>query len=233
MQTIRKSYPFQLKSASDPEGTFEGYASVFGVVDAHDEVVDRGAFAKTIREGIQRVKLYYSHGWIMGEPPIGVPLEIKEDDHGLFIRGRILPTTLGSDVLTLMRGGAVDEMSIGARVIKTAVGEDKRLHFKELSLFDISPTPRAANQSARITEVKSERLIYALRDLTPNDINPDALKAAIESLKALLPTEPDDSTPVDDAAASVKADEPVLDHSALIEVLRDFASLSAEIRSLI
>jgi HK97 family phage prohead protease len=233
MQTVTKFYPFELKSADPDEGTFEGYASAYGVVDSDGEVVDRGAFAKTIKEGADRVKIYYNHGWLWNEAPIGKALALTDDDKGLLIRARIAPTVRGTETLTLAREGVITELSIGARVVKAQRGSDGRRHFKELALREVSLVDNAANPEARILEVKSERLIAALRDLTPDDVNPDALKAAIESLKALLPTEPDESTPVGDAAASVKADEPVIDHSALAEVLRDFTSLSAQIRSLI
>lgn len=234
MQTVTKFYPFELKSADPDEGTFEGYASAYNVVDSDNEVVDRGAFAKTIKEGAGRVKIYYNHGWMWNEAPIGKALDLSDDDHGLLIRARIAPTVRGVETLTLAREGVISELSIGARVVKSQRGKDGRRHFKELALREVSLVDNAANPEARILEVKSERLVAALRDLAPNDVDPDALKSAIEALRALLPaTEPDDSTPGEDAAASVKAGEPVLDHSALCEVLRDFASLSSEIRSLI
>ena len=70
METLTKYYPFALKESDPDEGTFEGIASAYGVVDSDNEVVDRGAFAKTVRESAHRIKLYYNHGWLYREPPI-------------------------------------------------------------------------------------------------------------------------------------------------------------------
>lgn len=50
MQTKQRlDVPLSLKSVSD-SGEFEGYGSVFGVKDSHDDVVMSGAFAASLRE---------------------------------------------------------------------------------------------------------------------------------------------------------------------------------------
>ena len=43
-----KSVAFELKKEPDADGVFEGYASVFGVVDQGMDVVERGAFTKSL-----------------------------------------------------------------------------------------------------------------------------------------------------------------------------------------
>ena len=50
MARERISCPFELKSVDD-SGTFTGYASVFGVVDWWDDVVEAGAFADSLKAG--------------------------------------------------------------------------------------------------------------------------------------------------------------------------------------
>ena len=50
-----KALPLTLKSAPGEDGVFEGYASVFGVVDQGLDVVERGAFAKSL--GSRKVKI--------------------------------------------------------------------------------------------------------------------------------------------------------------------------------
>lgn len=188
---IFKSYPFTVKTAAAAEGIFEGYASVYGVVDRDNEVVDRGAFAKTVREAADRVKVYFNHGWMWNEPPIGKALSLADDARGLVIRARIAPTQRGAEALTLAREGVLTELSIGARIVKSHMADDGRRHLKELALHEVSLVDRASNPEARITQVKSARLLAALRDLTPADVEPDALRAAIDALKALLPAEPE------------------------------------------
>nr|MXE06771.1 HK97 family phage prohead protease [Escherichia coli] len=49
MQTKQRlDVPLSLKSVSD-SGEFEGYGSVFGVKDSHDDVVMSGPFAASLR----------------------------------------------------------------------------------------------------------------------------------------------------------------------------------------
>ena len=62
-------------------GTFEGYGSVFGNKDLGNDVIEAGAFTKSLkRRKPQNVKLLYQH---KSDMPIGVFDEIKEDSHGL------------------------------------------------------------------------------------------------------------------------------------------------------
>ncbi len=50
MQTKQRlDVPLSLKSVSD-SGEFEGYGSVFGVKDSHDDVVVPGAFTTTLQK---------------------------------------------------------------------------------------------------------------------------------------------------------------------------------------
>ncbi len=57
MQTKQRlDVPLSLKSVSD-SGEFEGYGSVFGVKDSHDDVVMSGAFAASLRAWSDRKAL--------------------------------------------------------------------------------------------------------------------------------------------------------------------------------
>jgi len=44
-----RSVDFRMKSLSDA-GEFEGYASVFGNEDSYGDIIEPGAFAKTLKE---------------------------------------------------------------------------------------------------------------------------------------------------------------------------------------
>lgn len=44
---------------------------------------------------------------------LGKPLELREDEKGLFIRGKISDTQSGRDVQTLLKDGVLNELSIG------------------------------------------------------------------------------------------------------------------------
>ena len=77
----------EFKSYHDEEkGHFEGSASVFGNRDLGNDVIAKGAFTKTLRnKPVKKIKLLYQHKTDM---PIGVFESMKEDDHGLFVKGK-------------------------------------------------------------------------------------------------------------------------------------------------
>ena len=101
------------------DGSFEGYASVFGAEDMAHDVVMPGAFSASLAtRGRPSVKLLFQHD---PAQPIGVWLELAEDAKGLYVRGRLMPEVAKArEVLSLMRAGAIDGLSIGFRTVKAA-----------------------------------------------------------------------------------------------------------------
>ena len=93
-------------------GRFEGYGSVFGNKDLGNDVIEKGAFSKSLRKRTAKgVKLLYQH---KSDMPIGVFDEIKEDEHGLVVKGRLaLKTQAGAEAYELLKMGALDGLSIG------------------------------------------------------------------------------------------------------------------------
>jgi uncharacterized protein len=149
-----KSVPLALKAAPGEDGVFEGYASVFGVVDLGMDVVEKGAFTKSL--GKRKAKMLWQHDTTA---PIGTWEEIREDDHGLFVRGRLLPDVAkGREALALLKAGAIDSMSIGYRTIEaeeaTAGGRGVR-KLTEVDLFEISLVTFPMLPDAKVTDVKS------------------------------------------------------------------------------
>ena len=154
-----KAFKFDLESVTE-DGEFTGHAAVFGNVDSGGDVIERGAFTKTIREDFDRIKILSQHDDC--DLPIGRPLELREDDKGLFIRGRISNTQKGRDIRTLMKDGVLNELSIGYDAIDFEYdGETRIRHLKEVKLWEISVVTWAMNELAQIDEVKS--LAEALR----------------------------------------------------------------------
>lgn len=144
--------------ATEEDGTFEGYGSVFNNTDLGNDVIKDGAFTKTLRErGAKGVKLLYQHKTDM---PIGVFTEIKEDDHGLYVKGKLaLGTSSGKDAYELMKMGALDGLSIGFKVNPKEVMYDKRTGkriIKELDLMEVSLVTFPMNPRATVRSVKGE-----------------------------------------------------------------------------
>lgn len=218
-----KSVPFECKVDLE-KGTFEGYASVFGNKDSYGDIIEPGAFKKTIKEFGHRVKVLYQHDpWT----PIGKPIHMEEDSKGLYTVSKISETSIGKDVLILLRDGVINELSIGYTPIKeTWDNENKVRHLNEVKLWEYSPVTWAANELAVITGVKNDvyPLLNRVRGFNnaikqgglTDELVKEALKA-IEELKALLGEyEPDKkSTQKPNEAASKGNIEPVEIHSIL------------------
>lgn len=115
-----------------------GYASLFGSTDQGGDTVMRGAYTGSLRkrahEG-QSVKMLWQH-----DParPIGVWDEIREDERGLFVRGRILSDVQdGREALALIEAGAIDGLSIGYRTVRSEKAAQGRA-LLEIDLWEVS-----------------------------------------------------------------------------------------------
>jgi HK97 family phage prohead protease len=116
------------------DGTVEGYASLFGVVDQARDMVMPGAFRETLKaRGLRRIPMLFQHD---PSEPIGIWLELREDYRGLYARGRLIPDVQRSrEVFALLRDGAIDGLSIGFRAVRGRV--DPRTRVRKLSVVDL------------------------------------------------------------------------------------------------
>ena len=148
-----KAFKFELES-TDESGEFSGHAAVFGNVDSGNDIIEKGAFSTTIREDFDRVKILALHNdcWL----PVGKPLELREDEKGLYIRGKISDTSMGRDIKTLMKDGVLNELSIGYDAVAFDYDSESNVrHLREIKLWEVSIVTWAMNDQAKIDEVKS------------------------------------------------------------------------------
>ena len=144
------------------KGEFEGYASIFGNVDLGNDVVEKGAFVSSLRKkGPKKIKMLYQHDT---KQPIGVFDKIKEDDEGLYVKGRLaMGTQKGKEVYELMKMGAIDGLSVGYRVDAKGYHYDetskRKRRLTKVDLMEISAVTFPMNPSAQVTAVKGERTI--------------------------------------------------------------------------
>ena len=152
-------------SAVEPDGSFSGYASLFDKVDLGKDVVERGAFAASLRmRGAAGIRMLYQHD---PNEPIGAWTEIREDARGLFVRGRLTrEVARAREVLSLMRAGALDGLSIGFRAVRARrdAGSGVR-RILEADLWEISVVTFPMLPGARVEAVKGRR--RRLRTLDP------------------------------------------------------------------
>jgi len=207
MTIHRKAAAFQLVDAPNEDGTFEGYASVFGIADKGNDVVDRGAYTKSLdalASAGRKVKMLWQH-----DPahPIGVWEEIREDAKGLFVKGRIVTEVeKGREALALLRAGAIDGMSIGYRTVKAASVNGAR-HLKELDLWEVSLVTFPMLPEAVVTGLKSaetEREFEALlRDAGLS--RKEATAVALHGYKGLAGLRDADTAEESDMAALLQS----------------------------
>jgi HK97 family phage prohead protease len=165
-----KSMKFETKALSDNE--FEGYASYFNNIDSYDDIIERGAFKKTIAENKGRVKVLWQHD---AAEPIGIPKEMFEDENGLYVKAKISMTDTGKKAMTLIKDGVITEMSIGYDVVKDEfkmMGNRRVRMLKEVRLWEFSPVTFAANDKAKIMKMRSllENVKHDNMDLIMNYI---------------------------------------------------------------
>ena len=177
---------FEVRAIDGGEpGQFEGYASVFGVVDSYGTVFDRGAFKKTIQERGGWLPIVWMHN---PNEPIG-RAEVSEDETGMRVRGQLdLDVQRGAEVYSGMKKGYISQMSHSfgriedkVKVVRTD-GIDVP-HFLEVKSFEVSPvtTNFASAGEAMITGVRTEEI----EEPEPMVI-PSGVRAQMDRLEALL-----------------------------------------------
>ncbi|MDP2298699.1 MAG: HK97 family phage prohead protease [Pseudolabrys sp.] len=145
---------FAPRTTIDADGTVEGYASLFGEIDQARDMVMRGAFAATLRQrGVHRIPMLFQHD---PSEPVGVWLELREDHRGLYARGRLIPEVArGRELLSLLKAGAIDGLSIGFRTVQGRI--DPRTRVRALfavDLWEISIVTFPLLAGARVQAVK-------------------------------------------------------------------------------
>lgn len=143
----------ELKSI-DEQGRFSGYASIFDVVDNHDDMILRGAFSQTLLENEGDIKLLWQHNF---DEPIGVFTEIREDERGLYVEGKLLlDVQRAREAHALMKARAIAGLSIGYIPVKYHIDAQTGVRvLEEVALFEISVVTFPANSAAKISAVKN------------------------------------------------------------------------------
>lgn len=153
----RLDIPLTVKSVSD-SGEFEGYGSVFGVKDSYSDIIVAGAFAKSLAAWQEKGRLpalLWQHN--MSEP-IGIYTEMREDETGLYLKGRLLidDDPLAKRAHAHMKAGSLSGLSIGYVLNDYEYDKQKDAFIlKDIDLWEVSLVTFPANDEARISNVKS------------------------------------------------------------------------------
>ena len=161
----------------------EGYATTFNEPyhlyyyddDGHEvkEQVDRNAFAET---DMSDVIFQYDHEGRVFARLSNDTLELKTDDHGLFVRAYLGGTDMGRNLYEEIKGGYTNKMSFGFTVNEDEFKEEANRNYIRTirrigKLYDVSAVSLPQNDmteiSARshcdgaIAEIESERIRVA------------------------------------------------------------------------
>jgi len=144
-----KTFPFEIKELTD-EGTFEGYAAIFNKPDAMNEVIEPGAFTKTLKEGGNTRPLLWYHD---PRQPLGLT-DLEVDKKGLKVLGSLnLEVRAAQEKHVLMKQKAIKGLSFGFKTIIDLWDEARRV-LKEIKLFEVSLVTFQAHPQALVTNVK-------------------------------------------------------------------------------
>lgn len=217
-RTVQKRFAAKLSLAvptagdegGDPEGTFVALVSVFGNEDSYGDVVEKGAFTKTLAEWIVKgnpIPAVWSHQFSDPDNILGYYSEAEETDEGLRLKGHLdLGHPRAARVHQLMKSGLLTEFSWSGEVTKyEAIDEDDKwgwgpMRIKEVDLWEAGPCFKGANPNTELVSVKSNgqisgELLRAKAGRVLSQKNLDALKDARDAINEVLKTaeEPDES----------------------------------------
>lgn len=140
---------------TDDLGEFVALASVFGNVDRGGDVVQPGAFTRSIEDWKgtgRRVPLHYNHD---PDEIIGDIDEMRETDEGLEVSGHIdLDEKLGQKIWKSLKRGRIG-FSFGFLTTKSREREDGGKDLLELDVFEVSVTAQPMNNRTRVLSTKS------------------------------------------------------------------------------
>lgn len=162
-----------------------GYASLFGSCDQGGDIVEKGAYAASLKRLAatgRRVRMLWQHD---PTEPIGIWDDVREDTRGLLVKGRLLrDVARAREAAALIEAGAIDGLSIGYRTLRaTKDGQGRRL-LSEVELWEVSLVTFPMLPDARVgaaTKAMAAGTDADLRDLAR------ALEATRASLAAREP----------------------------------------------
>jgi HK97 family phage prohead protease len=147
----------EVKSLEE-DGKFSGYGAVFNTVDHGNDIIQKGAFTRTLAE-FKRAGTMPVMPWDHKlSDTIGDWISMAEDHKGLFVEGQLW---LGQGIQNaqraykMMKGTGSKGLSIGFVTKQSDRDSKGRRLLQELEIIEVSPTPIPMNPEATVLRVKS------------------------------------------------------------------------------
>lgn len=188
-----KDFVGSVKDVDAKGRTVTGYLSSFGNKDHDGDIIQKGAFSKSISERKEQIFFLNQHDW---KQPLSKFSVLEENEKGLYFESQPLPdTSYGNDVIKLYEAGVLKEHSIGFVTMKPT-GYDDEMEariIKEVKLYEGSVVTLGANSNTPFTglkalslneiDEKSKAILKMLRDGTLTDDTFLQLEIALKQLQ--------------------------------------------------
>ncbi len=174
----------EVRSAGDNRMRLVGYAARFGEATTinswegrFSETIERGAFAKTIREKTPVVQFDHGRDPAIGALPIASVEELREDDKGLWVEAELHDNDHVRPVRDAIASGALSGMSFQFRVLRDSWDESGDMPSRtvnEVELFELGPVVFPAYPTTEVglrsmlenlTPERAAELVAYLQDL--------------------------------------------------------------------
>lgn len=199
-----KDFAFNPNGITVTDRTVCAYVAMYGNKDRDDDIIIKGAFAKSIAERgpeseIKEIAYLWQHDM---HEPLGRPLVLEERDAGLYAENFHDAIPQADRALEQQKSGTLKFFSIGYQYIwdKIEYDEEKEAFIcKELMLFEESLVTIASNNMTGIVGIKSPELMQYRNELVEKtesfikSLNPKkqyALRQLIAEHLSLKDTQP-------------------------------------------
>jgi len=160
---VAKNISFELKDLDEGSREVVFYGSAFDVLDSDNDVIRKGAFAKSIQErgassNGRKIAHLRNHDF---EHQIGNIKEISEDSYGLRVVSVLGKSTKGQDALLDYQDGILREHSIGFNYVQDKIkfveessfNENGHWDITEVKLWEVSGVTFGANEFTPVLDV--------------------------------------------------------------------------------
>jgi len=174
---------FEIKEMDAGKREVAIYLSKFGVIDSDMDMIQKGAFAKSILErGVnsesnRKIAFLRNHDW---EKPIGKFLTLQEDEFGLFAVAELGHSSYANDAWNDYQDGIIREHSIGFKYMKDKMRfiEDTSApdgigfwNITEVQLYEGSAVLFGANEFTPVVDVMKSEERKSYFEKVSNDID--------------------------------------------------------------
>jgi HK97 family phage prohead protease len=219
-----KGYNIGFKEADTNKGIVSGYFAMFGNKDMDGDIIERGAFTKTIQErgpqGKQLIKYLLDHDRTKVVAKIN---NLYEDEKGLFYEAKIGTHALGQDFVKMVESELINQHSFGFKTIKEDYDQQAKANrIKEVMMYEGSAISfLGANPETNIIALKSEldaiqyldRLEKFIKTTDCTDETIIQLENKLKSLQELIKP-----------GASTLENQEADDHNQIIQLLKKFGN---------